>query len=94
MHAAGWFYSQKVSQNPINDAWTKRASVGDGMANTPIIVPKGPKALYDTFYIEGDEDGAGAISRIDRVNMSGKAPNYELADATEKMMRVKFSRRY
>jgi len=82
MHAAGWFFSQTISQDPIDDPWTKRGFSGDGMAQGPIIVPNGgPKALYDTWYVDDDPDNV--ISRIERIDMLGKAPNYKLAEAVD-----------
>jgi len=80
MHAAGWFYSQKVGQDPVRDPWTKRNEAGGGMAKGPIIVKGGPKATYDTFAT-GD-DSKKTISRIDRVDLKGKAPNYTRATNT------------
>jgi len=81
MHSAGRFYSQTVSQDPVNDPWTKGGFAGGGMANGPIIVPGGgPKALYDTFYIV--DTGPEVISRIEKVDLLGTAPNYNLPDPT------------
>jgi len=82
MHAAGTFYSQTIAQDPINDPWTKRGFSGDGMASGPIVIPNnGPKALYDTYYLDQGDDGS--ISRIERMDILGNAPNYELPDSID-----------
>ena len=49
------------------------------MAKGPIIVRDGPRALYGTFYTEGR---GGTISRIDKRDLLGSAPNYALARST------------
>ena len=48
------------------------------MAPGPINLPGGPKALYDTYYTEG----ATTISRIEKVDLGGSAPNYSLPQST------------
>lgn len=69
IHMSEKIYSQKLTDDPIKDPWTKHecdTDACDGMAHAPILNKHGLKATYGTWY----NDEKPIWSRIDLIKYS------------------------